>query len=74
MAGWGYCDIKVVHLGRYENFNENGTLETLLQCPQCGFGAEGAANLNDLYAAEVAGFRKVTDVATLMLKPGVAKH
>ena len=69
LAGWGYCDIKVVHLVRYGNFNENGTLETMLQCPQCGCGAEGAANLNDLYAAEVAGLRKVKDVATLMLKP-----
>ena len=41
--------------------NTNGHLETYLQCPQCGCGAEGAANLNDLYAAEQSGSRKVSD-------------
>ena len=30
--------------------NEHGILETGLQCPQCGCGAGGAVNLNDLYA------------------------
>ena len=48
MVGWAY-------------YNTNGHLETWLQCPQCGCGAEGAANLNDLYAAEQAGSRKISD-------------
>ena len=48
----------IVALGVY---NENDQLETFLQCPQCGCGAEGAANINDLYAAEQAGSRKVMD-------------
>ena len=51
-AGTGYCNIKVVHLVRYGFLNTDGIFETLLQCPQCGCGVEGAANLNDLYAVE----------------------
>ena len=30
--------------------NEHDILETGLQCSQCGCGADGAANLNDVYA------------------------
>ena len=30
--------------------NEHGILETALNCPQCGCDANGAANLNDVYA------------------------
>ena len=41
--------------------NTNGHLETLLQCPICGCGSEGAANLNDLFAAELEGSRTVLD-------------
>ena len=41
--------------------NTNGHLETYIQCPQCGCGSDGAANLNDLYAAEQSGSRKVSD-------------
>ena len=36
-------------------------VETWLQCPQCGRGAEGAANLNDLYTMEQIGSRKVSN-------------
>ena len=32
----------------FGNYNANGILETPLQCPQCGCGAKGAANLNYL--------------------------
>ena len=48
------------------SYNTNGHLETWLQCPQCGCGAEDAANLNDLYLAEQAGSRKVSDVELLI--------
>ena len=34
----------------YGVVNEHGILETGLQCPQCGCGADGAVNLNDVYA------------------------
>ena len=44
------------------HWNTNGFYETLLQCPECGCGSEGAANLNDLYAAEQDDSRKVSDV------------
>ena len=47
-----YCTQPVhLHVAWATN-NTNGHLETYLQCPQCGCGADGAANLNDLYAAE----------------------
>ena len=47
------CDATVEGLIYNGVWNENGHLETFLQCPQCGCGSEGAVNLNDLYAAEV---------------------
>ena len=50
----------------YGNFNTNGILETPLQCPQCGCGATGAANLNELNIEEETGSRKVSDVANIM--------
>ena len=34
----------------YSTINEYGILETALQCPQCGCGADGALNLYDLLA------------------------
>ena len=60
----GACDLKVTELIFHGHSNTNGHLETFLQCPQCGCGSEGAANLNDLYAAEQNGLRKVSDVAS----------
>ena len=32
----------------FGKYNANGIVETPLQCPQCGCGAKGAANLNNL--------------------------
>ena len=49
-------------------WNTNGFYETLLQCPECGCGSGGAANLNDLYAAEQDGSRKVSDVENTMFQ------
>ena len=46
-----YCDRN--NAGDFVMFatvNEHGIWETGLQCPQCGCGADGAANLNDVYA------------------------
>ena len=57
------CTFPVRSLFNYSKLNTNGHLETFLQCPQCGCGSEGAANLNDLYAAEQDGSRKVSDAA-----------
>ena len=55
----------------FGNFNTNGILETPLQCPQCGCGAKGAANLNDLCTdlctEEKTGSRKISDIANIML-------
>ena len=62
------CDYPVFVLIAGGNLNTNGIYETALQCPQCGCGSEGAANLNDLYAAEQDGSRKVSDVANTMFK------
>ena len=59
----GGCDFSVHWLIKYGQWNTNGVYETFLQCPQCGCGSEGAVNLNDLYAAEQDGSRKVSDVA-----------
>ena len=42
--------------------------ETVLQCPECGCGAGGTVNLNDLYAAEQDGSRKVSDVENTMFQ------
>ena len=67
---WAYrniCSLRVSHLIMFGHKNSNGFLETVLQCPQCGCGAEGAANLNDLYVEEQVGSRKVSDVANIML-------
>ena len=56
----------------YGTWNTNGILETMLQCPQCGCGAEGADNLNDLLAAESRTVvddepRKISDVHEIIL-------
>ena len=61
------CRLSVRALIYYGHKNSNGFLETVLQCPQCGCGAEDAANLNDLYVEEQVGSRKVSDVANIML-------
>ena len=61
-----FCSFPVRDLIGWASYNTNGHLETWLQCPQCGCGAEDAANLNDLYAAEQAGSRKVSDVELLI--------
>ena len=46
----GFCDYNLAnYIIRGGSWNTNGHLETFLQCPQCGCGSEGAANLNDLY-------------------------
>ena len=63
----GACDMKVSDLINYGQWNINGIFETFLQCPQCGCQSEGAANLNDLYAAEQDGSRNVSDVANTIL-------
>ena len=51
----------------FGQFNTNGILETPLQCPQCGCGATGAANLNELYIEEKTGSRKVSDDAKFIM-------
>ena len=56
------CNWRSNNFIRYGIYNENGHLESFLQCPQCGCGAEGAANINDLYAADQAGSRKVSEI------------
>ena len=60
---FGGCGLEVNVLIFLGHWNTHGHLETFLQCPQCGCGSEGAANLNDLYAAEQDGSRKVSDLA-----------
>ena len=60
------CGSSVRHFVFFGNVNTNGILETTLQCPQCGCGAKGAANLNDHYIEEQTGSRKVSDVANIM--------
>ena len=77
IANWNFCkaSVKGIVLFSYkatENSNTNDTLETALQCPRserfpCGCGPEGAADLNDLYAAEAAGLRKISAGANIML-------
>ena len=62
------CTFQVNFLIGGGNLNINGIYETALQCPQCGCGSEGAANLDDLYAAELDGSRKVSDVANTIFK------
>ena len=63
---FGGCDIPVISLIYWSQGNTNGHLETFLQCPECGCGSDGAANLNDLYAAEQEGSRLFLDVANTM--------
>ena len=48
-----WCGDRVELLIRYGVLNTNGILETIRQCPQCGCGDDGAANLNELYTAEL---------------------
>ena len=62
------CNLSVDLLFEFGVYNENNHFETFLQCPQCGCGAEGIVNINDLYAAEQAGHRKVTDDETFLNK------
>ena len=69
IASWSDCERPVYDYVAYGNFNKTGFLETYLQCPECGCGPEGTPNLNDLYAAEQAGLREVSRVATIMLNP-----
>ena len=65
---YNLCTLSVQAIFNYGTYNENNHFETFLQCPQCGCGAQGAVNINDLYAAEQAGSRKVTDDETLLNK------
>ena len=45
------CNFPAQGYFEYAVFNEQGILETFgLQCPQCGCGADGATNLNDVWA------------------------
>ena len=69
IASWKDCNRPVYDYVAYGNINASGFLETYLQCPECGCGPEGAPNLNDLYAAEQSGLRKVSHVATSVLNP-----
>ena len=48
-----WCTTRVELLNHYAVMNKNGNLETIRQCPQCGCGEDGAANLNELYAKEL---------------------
>ena len=45
-----YCAQSASFFFEYAVVNEHGIWETGLQCPQCGCDANGAANLNDVYA------------------------
>ena len=45
----GYCEDDAFEMVYYASENTDGIWETGLQCPQCGCGADGAVNLNDLY-------------------------
>lgn len=56
-----FCSFPVRNLVGWASYNTNDHLETWLQCPQSGCGAEGASNLNDLYAAEQVGSRKISN-------------
>ena len=47
---YGYCEDAAFTMVYYASENTDGIWETGLQCPQCGCGAGGAVNLNDLYA------------------------
>ena len=50
LSNGGYCDNSAYFFIKYSTVNEHGIHETGLQCPQCGCGADGAVNLNDVYA------------------------
>ena len=72
LATRGGCGFNVMDLVYHGTWNTNGILETNLQCPQCGCGAEGADNLNDLLAAESRKVvddepRKISDVHEIIL-------
>ena len=41
-------DLGLLGLIYYGGKNEKGITETALQCPECGCGADGAINFNDL--------------------------
>ena len=55
----GWCNWYSEDFVYYSIKNSDGIWETGLQCPQCGCGAGGAANLYDVYAD--SGNRKPTD-------------
>ena len=46
----GMCEDSAEYFVKYGVFNDNGIIETALNCPQCGCDTGGAANLNDIYA------------------------
>ena len=50
-----WCGDRVELLIHHGVLNTNGILETIRQCPQCGCGEDGAANLNELYTKEKFG-------------------
>ena len=52
IASGGFCSDKAMVMVFFATENANGIWETALQCPQCGCGDDGAANLNDLYAED----------------------
>ena len=60
------CGWPAFRLFEQGSLNSDGILETILQCPRCGCGSEGAINLNDRYAVELAGSRKVTNFPSVM--------
>ena len=47
---WGLCDFNANGLVNYALYNDEGILETALNCPECGCDTNGAANINDVYA------------------------
>ena len=51
-AAAGFCEDTAFGMVYYATENADGIWETALQCPQCGCGAGGAVNLNDLYAED----------------------
>ena len=51
-ASEGYCNDEAAKLLFFSNGNDDGLVETGLNCPQCGCDANGAANINDFYVNE----------------------
>ena len=47
---YSYCAYTASFFFEYAVVNQHGIWETGLQCPECGCGSDGAANLNDVYA------------------------